>query len=320
MTSARIGILDGWRAMSILFVLAGHLLPMGPHHWGINGSLAVGGLALFFSLSGFLITRFLLDSSDVAEFLRRRLFRIVPLAWAAMLLLALVTGADGRTLVSNLLFVANLPPQHLLPGGAHLWSLCLEVQFYFGAALLVGIGGRRSLLVLPLLCVAVTALRVAAGADESIVTWFRLDDILAGATMALLCESPRSVAAMRRLPTWSPLILLGLLLFAAGPWGGPLSYLRSYLAAAAIGFSIHAATPAVRRLLSSRPAAYIAAISYALYVFHLMFAATWLGTGGELAKYAKRPLLLACTFLAAHLSTFYYERPLIAWGRRWGRR
>lgn len=306
--------------MSILFVLAGHLLPMGPHYWGINSSLAVGGMALFFALSGFLITRFLLDRQAIAEFLRRRLFRIVPLAWAAMLLLAFAAGADMPTLAANLLFVANLPPQHLLPGGQHFWSLCVEVQFYLTVALLVAAGGRRALLLLPPLCLAVTLLRVVVGAEESIVTWLRVDDILAGATMALLCDRPRAVAAMRRCPAWIPPALVALLLLAAGPWGGALSYLRSYASAAAIVISIYSAPSIMRRLFCSRPAAYLATISYALYVFHLMFTITWLGAGGDLVKYAKRPLLLVCTFAAAHLSTFYYERPLIALGRRLGRR
>ncbi len=36
----RIPILDGWRALSILLVLAGHLLPLGPHRWGLNGAVA----------------------------------------------------------------------------------------------------------------------------------------------------------------------------------------------------------------------------------------------------------------------------------------
>lgn len=319
MASGRIDILDGWRATSILFVLAGHLLPVGPSAWKINGSLAVGGMGLFFALSGFLITRFLLDRDDVADFLRRRLFRIVPLAWGAMLLLAIVDGAGVGTIAANLLFVANLPPTRLMPGGEHLWSLCVEAQFYLGVALLVALGGRRALWLLPPLCVAATVGRVAIGAEYSIVSWLRIDDILAGATIALLNDRPRAVAAMRRCPAWLPLALLPLLLAVSGERAGWLNYVRPYVAAAAIGISIHSAPDAMRRLFASRAAVYIATISYALYVFHMMFAATWLGSGERLVKYAKRPLLLGATVAAAHLSTFRFERPLIALGKRAGR-
>ena len=43
---------------------------------------------------------------------------------------------------------------------------------------------------------------------------------------------------------------------------------------------------------------------------------TWLGAGDTLEKYAKRPLLLAATFLLAHASTFHFEARWIALGRR----
>ena len=33
--------LDGWRGLSILFVLAGHLLPLGPKSWQMNSSVAL---------------------------------------------------------------------------------------------------------------------------------------------------------------------------------------------------------------------------------------------------------------------------------------
>ncbi len=59
------------------------------------------------------------------------------------------------------------------------------MQFYVGVALLVLLAKGRGLYVLPLLCVAVTAIRVVNGAHISIVTWFRVDEILAGATLAL---------------------------------------------------------------------------------------------------------------------------------------
>ncbi|MDB5697515.1 MAG: acyltransferase, partial [Alphaproteobacteria bacterium] len=157
----RLKVLDGWRALSILLVLAGHLFPMGPKSWRLNEPVAAAGMAIFFTLSGFLITHFLLKRPDVPDFLRRRLFRIVPLAWAAMIILAIVDQADARTIAANLLFTANLPPQHLLEGGGHLWSLCVEAQFYVGVALLVGLGGQRALWLLPVFCVAATVLRMS---------------------------------------------------------------------------------------------------------------------------------------------------------------
>lgn len=314
----RIAILDGWRALSILMVLAGHLLPLGPRGWAMNGAVAATGMALFFTLSGFLITQFMMHRPDVRAFLIRRLFRIVPLAWAAMLALVIATRADAGTAAANFLFFANIPPTRLMHGGEHLWSLCVEVQFYLGIAVLVAAGGRRALWALPALCVAVTAIRVWQGATISIYTWQRVDEILAGATLALV--HARWLQRERAWPAVLPFVLLGLTLAAAHEASGGLAYVRPYLAAATVGTSIVAAPAWMRRIFASAPARYIAEISYALYVFHAMFAATWLGSGETLVRYAKRPLLFAVTFAAAHLSTMRLERPMIELGKRVERR
>ena len=59
LVSKRIPLLDGWRATSILLVLGSHLLPLGPKVLGLNEAAGAMGMALFFTLSGFLITQFL---------------------------------------------------------------------------------------------------------------------------------------------------------------------------------------------------------------------------------------------------------------------
>ena len=69
---AHLAALDGWRGLSILLVLAAHLLPLGPKPWKLNYSAGILGMALFFTLSGFLITRALLREQNVAAFLIRR--------------------------------------------------------------------------------------------------------------------------------------------------------------------------------------------------------------------------------------------------------
>lgn len=61
-------------------------------------------------------------------------------------------------------------------------------------------------------------------------------------------------------------------------------------------------------------------MSFAAYVFHGMLSATWFGSGDTVVKYGKRPLLLLATFVAAHMSTFRVETPMIAIGKRVGAR
>src|SRR5689334_16088961 len=73
-------VLDGWRGISILCVLATHMLPLGPYGWG-NAFVGIAGMSLFFTLSGFLITSTLLEKDDVRSFFIRRACRILPLAF-----------------------------------------------------------------------------------------------------------------------------------------------------------------------------------------------------------------------------------------------
>lgn len=310
--SMRIPALDGLRAGSILLVLGGHLLPLGPGKLHLNATAGLMGMALFFALSGFLIVRFLAEGMPLGDFAMRRLARIVPLAWGAMLVLWF---ASGGALIPNLLFFSNLPPANLMFGGEHLWSLCVEVQFYATVTLLA-LFGRRFLYAIPLLALSVTALRIYSGEEVSIVTWHRVDEILAGGTVALVfCGwfGNRPKAFLSRLPLW---VSVPALILCSHPEIGFPLYLRPYAGALVLGSAIYCLDHLSKRVLVNRPAAYIAEVSYALYVVHGMLMVSWLGTGETLEKYLKRPLLFAATFALAHVSTFYMEKPITKLVRR----
>ena len=325
--STRIPILDGWRATSILCVLGAHLVPLSPKALQLNFVAGAMGMALFFCLSGFLIVQFLAGGMPVREFLARRLARIIPLSWAALLILFLWHHYDVTTIVRNILFIANLPPVVMPIGGEHLWSLGVEMQFYICVALICLVLGRRGLYLVPVLAFAVTTARVVSGERISIITWHRIDEILAGGIIALTYAGwfgSGALGRLKTLPLWP--FAIGLVI-CSHPDSGPLQYLRPYMAALLVGSSIGNAPHLLRRVLVSRPMAYVAEISYALYVIHGMLSATWLGSGDKLVKYLKRPLLFGATFLLAHLSTRYYEQPITRkvrrlsseWGKRKGR-
>lgn len=311
-----LAVLDGWRGISILLVLACHLLPLGPKSLDLNSMAGPMGMALFFTLSGFLITRFLLTHSSISDFLIRRFLRIIPLAWIAIALALWMGNLPIESYLPNFLFYANLPPQHVPLVASHLWSLGVEMQFYVGIALLVGIFGKRGLYLVPLLCLAVTIHRVFAGAYTDIVTWRRGDEILAGSMLALAFEGKFGPRPNRWLASLNAYALLLLLAVCSHPAGAFMNYLRPYVAALLVGTTLFSAPTQLGRALKSRFLAYIATISYALYVIHPFFTHTWLFTGDRLVKYAKRPLLFAATFALAHFSTFYYEERWIALAKR----
>ena len=304
----RLRVLDGWRGISILLVLAGHMLPLGPKWLQLNGMAATAGLSIFFCLSGFLIVSMLLRNSNVLSFFARRLFRILPLAWLVLLAMLIVQQAGSGAWYSNLLFYANLVPHALLPHGEHLWSLSVEMQFYVAAGLTVAALGSRGLLLVPAACIAVTLARVIYGMEISIITWFRVDEILAGGTLALFLNLSPLAPVARKWPSAVSLLLIAALFLTSHELLGPANYFRPYAAALLVYSTIYRREGLLQAALSSKLLCYFAKTSYALYVIHPLTEAGWLGEGDVFTKYAKRLISFTLTFFVAHISTMYYEK------------
>jgi peptidoglycan/LPS O-acetylase OafA/YrhL len=308
--------LDGLRAISILLVLATHMLPVGPRILRLNDTTGAMGMSLFFALSGFLIVSQLLHNPDIHEFMVRRLARIVPLAYAYALFVSAFFIFDPKMLLSTFTFLLNYFDQYMNQYNAHFWSLCVEVQFYISIALVVALAGKKGVWIVWPACLAVTLLRVSEGAYIHIQTHFRVDEILAGACVATLCQKPwwnryRVPAAFA--------VFAALFWFASSsPYTGWVQYLRPYATALVLAAVLLSGAPWINRFLALRSLRYIATISYALYVVHLITIQGWFNEGSIFERYLiKRPLSFAMTFMAAHVSTFYWERPWQQAGAQW---
>ncbi|WP_319409045.1 acyltransferase [uncultured Desulfosarcina sp.] len=306
--SERFQVLDGWRGISISFVLAGHLLPLGPKIWQMNGAIATTGMALFFILSGFLIANILIKNQDVISFLVRRIMRIFPLAWLVIGITFIFKGATTHQWFSNLFFYANWPPMGIVEITSHFWSLCVEVQFYLFIAILVSLIKKRAFYLIPILCLFITLFRIYHNIEIAINTYYRIDEILAGCILAQIYHS-RHRNLRKIIGFWNPLLLLALLLLSAHPKFGMIRFFRPYFAMLLVGSTLFTNKKGkFEVLLKSSPLYYIASISYALYIFHGVLADTWFGEGDRLIKYLKRPLLFGVTFILAHFSTKYFEK------------
>ncbi len=151
------GSLDALRAFSILGVVWYHA-PALPLERQITTDAGASGVALFFVISGFLITTLLLREEasrgvvSLRNFYIRRTLRIFPLYYATLLLylgivLVRERQGDGRLNGAGELFVHNLPyfftytsnwfvDQIRTRDGDHrvlfmfAWSLATEEQFY----------------------------------------------------------------------------------------------------------------------------------------------------------------------------------------------
>ncbi|MCE9623130.1 MAG: acyltransferase [Actinomycetia bacterium] len=145
--------LDGLRGVAVAVVVAFHA------HWLTGGYL---GVDLFFVLSGFLITRLLLneyaDSAriDLAKFWKRRARRLLPALILVTLFAAVVERARGtldgptggrRDVIGALTYSSNWLRMSAEAGYwrqfarpallDHIWSLAIEEQFYVVWPLLV---------------------------------------------------------------------------------------------------------------------------------------------------------------------------------------
>ena len=132
----RIPTLDGWRGIAILLVIC--------DHWGSRHTIGRYGVALFFVLSGYLISTRLTAEPDLNTFYVRRMLRLWPVAWAYLFVLAIagsLTRADG---LSCLFFYRNFLSNDSLT--SHFWSLSVEEQFYLLWPAILVAGGRLSLL------------------------------------------------------------------------------------------------------------------------------------------------------------------------------
>lgn len=160
--------LDYLRAVAVLLVVLFHYDLLGCGWIGVQA---------FFVLSGFLITGILYRSKlarreeggagfgrYLVSFYGRRVLRIMPLYWGFVLLVGAVMlggykGISAFEWCSLLSFSYNFSPLFIVktssPFYSHLWSLCVEEQFYlFWPFLVYGfglVGLRRLCLLLVLL-------------------------------------------------------------------------------------------------------------------------------------------------------------------------
>jgi peptidoglycan/LPS O-acetylase OafA/YrhL len=139
--------LDSLRAIAVILVIITHWFPETDK---LNIYTSVfNGVDIFFVLSGFLITRILLENrnkagkegasriSVIKNFYYRRFLRIFPIYYLTILLLyvaAPITGSDIRnsffyflTYTSNYYFFNRQDWDGML---SHFWSLSVEEQFY----------------------------------------------------------------------------------------------------------------------------------------------------------------------------------------------
>ncbi len=242
--SRNIPSLDGMRAVSIMLVIAGHSSEHLARWINVPPSfyllLAHTGVAVFFVISGFLITNLLLKelhasgTIDLKSFYVRRAFRIAPPFYAYLaIILGLTLAGFFRVPLRAFFFAAIYASNYYLgPGGGfvglqHLWSLSVEEQFYllWPAALLFM--GKRKATYLAAILIAVSPMSrlvtyaLLAPQHRAVVDRMfhsSIDTIMFGCVLALLWQNDRFHHFFRaRVGPWSMWAAV-LFLLVVDPW------------------------------------------------------------------------------------------------------
>ncbi len=233
---------------------------------------------MFFVLSGFLITRILLDSKEAPHFFRnffvRRALRIYPLYYAllAFVVFSGVVHQHGvhwwpyALYVSNLIYGHGNQPSPLKP----VWSLAVEEQFYLLWPLIVFALSRRNF---ERLCIAIIIGAISlrfAGILPFHNTLLQLDALGAGALVACRFD---------QIASWRPTARVMACLLPLGVsvpfafWNSLSQTIQAFGSAALLIILLNnnAVLSPTFRVPALR---YLGKISYGVYLLHsLIFAA-----------------------------------------------
>ena len=327
----RLAVVDGLRGIAILLVLGYHMWNLLP---GLSGDRATGpldvhlahlfgsgwiGVDLFFVISGFLLTGNLYDARGSSTYFRsfyaRRALRIFPLYYAFLVfLLFVVPRIPGRlseylqidalrgvesyywTYTVNVAGCLRATAGRFPLAHSHIWSLCVEEQFYlFWPAVVLFAGDRRQLMRVFLgvmaLAVGTRWLFTLPFLSGTFREWApyallpcRMDTFAFGGYLALAVRG--EATETRRLRRLARVLAVGSLVGIAAiylrqhglkPFEEPLRTLGLSLLTLGFGallvlvLDLDPASP-WRRPFESRPLMIAAKFSYGLYVVHLAVA------------------------------------------------
>jgi len=330
--SGRLPSLDGLRAVSIALVLLGHL--DGTANFGRfrvwSGDVAHLGVTMFFVISGFLITRLLIDDETrqgrvcLRRFYSRRALRIVPaflvyVAVMAGLHVAGIVHLHTGDLAHAITYTVNFEADSSWQIG-HLWSLSVEEQFYllWPFAFMCATATGRIWIAVATVAVGPLARAAAAfflrGSPYGDLEMFPMvaDSLATGCLLACTqgwLEQRPAYLALFRAP--SSLGLVVVLFFTNRYMDHTLvDVVRSCPTNIALAILIHRsvarAHDKVGRILNSPALTWAGVLSYSLYLWQQPFldrhSAAWINAFPQ-------NLLLAVA--AAVLSYWMLEKPLL---------
>ncbi|MCQ1776367.1 acyltransferase [Neorhizobium galegae] len=340
MLHARDGQLDGLRTLAVSMVLYAHFFAADGSHWGHIG------VRLFFVLSGFLITRVLLEARSTARyepgttirsFYIRRALRIFPPYFAVLIFVWLVNLEQARGSIKwHALYLSNFwyalrdewTPWIL----CHTWSLSIEEQFYVLWPLVILLAPRRWL---EPICIALIACSLAyrfywpftgtPSLARDLLPPASMDALVAGALLALHRARSRTLPHWMRLSS-IPLLVATAILMWLKPL--PLSPTLAWMhwiglevfplipLAALVGYCSSGLRGAPGRLLEFPPITAVGRVSYGVYLYHpivlsfVVSAQPWIPFNVSEQGLGRLIVATTGTLVLAAISWLAFEKPL----------
>ena len=310
----RIPALDGWRGIAIALVLFDHIQDsLLWRHFSDATSTGYHGVALFFVLSGFLITSKLVEGPiNFRRFYLRRFFRLMPAAWTYLAFLVLLSAVTRmhftsvKEVISCVFCFRNILGKMGFAG--HFWSLSIEEQFYLVWPLtlfLAGVLRARWIALLGGIACAVFRYVEWSRYGPHFPTgpsFLHSDWLLIGCFGALILHDQRLRATLTRIAHYLPIPALCVFVFCMITQSKPLA--ESFSLAALLIATTLQPQGLCARAVSGSAITWLGRISYSVYLWQGFFV----GQHQLWALFAMPAFALASYYLI--------ERPCTRFGHR----
>ena len=347
MTNKHIVQLDGLRFFAVLMVMVAHWLQWQWSNPILMNTPFVHGVTLFFVLSGFLITRILLNNRDefnekglkkgylLKNFYIRRFFRIFPIYYLLIIGFYLFNYKNtGEILPWLLTYTSNIYQSinNVYVGDFnHFWSLAVEEQFYlFWPFLILFLKPNRILLVIlvtiliSLLTRGYLFLYVGKWMATAYFTISCMHALGLGALLAYIKIYKPNIENKLSHPFWLYLTLIIYVVLLIVQVKFNMGWSREifddfFFAILAFFIILRASenrfTGILKFILENKFVTYSGKISYGLYVYHLFIPTLFLYISPKIGisisnKYTYFVACYFLTFLVAHISWKLIESPI----------
>lgn len=333
--------LDALRAFAAIGVIVAHYFSIsripGEPIMAKIATFGNTGVSLFFVLSGFVITRILLQTHHTPDYFKsfyiRRTLRIFPLYYAALLVYYF-----GQYFLNITDIIPTFREQAFYyaylqnfattfgwnaAGPGHFWSLAVEEHFYLIWPALVYFalkGNTRVLIYLILaLITGVHAVRFVMAADEyeiNVFTFTRLDQLLMGALLAVL--EFNGMLQKKNTVYFFALSAVGLFFIVLLESNADV-LTKEVFKHTAFGFlytgfiawcCLLNDSHVVSRALQWAPLQFLGKVSYGIYVWHVL-AIRGIDHFFQLPPYMGFAVVLATSFIMAWTSYQWLESPFL---------